>query len=489
MRGPLSSLLPRSIRARFTIAAAALALVALTVIGAGVDYSIRNMIEDHIYKETGRVATDWIASMRPDRIPPPITTPRIDLLQLVDSRQHVVAASAAAAGRPPLSTLLPPTDDRIQSGTRCSPGTGCLMLTAVRIFPQEVGLLWGGETHVVYAAMRQPPVLATRELELVTAGLVLVGVGLVALTTWLLVGRTLRPVAAIRSRIAEITVSDLSLRVPEPRSDDEIGQLARTANRTLAQLEESVAYQRHFASMVSHELKNPVAGLQTQLEEALLYPGQVDRDETIRSALSTATRLRAIIDDMLVFARVRNVSPEGPAPVDLTRLVRDEVVARATGVPVRADAEPGVRVLGNHIQLAAVVSNLMVNAQRHAATSVEVTVRRSGGHAVVAVTDDGDGIALRDRERVFEPFVRLQDGRRRDPKGSGLGLAISRAIALAHDGTLTIEDSPRGARFVLRLPLFDAGPPPRAEGAPEGLEGRDGDSGRRGPAREAVRTT
>ncbi|MCW2879403.1 MAG: hypothetical protein JWQ95_3503, partial [Sphaerisporangium sp.] len=71
-------------------------------------------------------------------------------------------------------------------------------------------------------------------------------------------------------------------------------------------------------------------------------------------------------------------------------------------------------------------------------------------------TDDGDGIAPEDRERVFEPFVRLDDGRRRDPGGSGLGLAISRAITEAHHGTLQIEDSPRGARFVLRVPLMDA---------------------------------
>jgi signal transduction histidine kinase len=71
----------------------------------------------------------------------------------------------------------------------------------------------------------------------------------------------------------------------------------------------------------------------------------------------------------------------------------------------------------------------------------------------VTVTDDGPGIAPQDRERVFERFIRLDDGRRRDPGGSGLGLAIARDIAHAHHATLRIEDSPRGARFVLRLPL------------------------------------
>jgi signal transduction histidine kinase len=102
-----------------------------------------------------------------------------------------------------------------------------------------------------------------------------------------------------------------------------------------------------------------------------------------------------------------------------------------------------------------VLDNLLDNAQRHADTRVEVAVEPVDGQAVVAVVDDGVGIAPPDRERVFERFTRLEDGRRRDSRGSGLGLAISRDIVHAHHGTLRVEDSPRGARFVLRLPLLD----------------------------------
>ena len=98
------------------------------------------------------------------------------------------------------------------------------------------------------------------------------------------------------------------------------------------------------------------------------------------------------------------------------------------------------------------------NPRRHTRSKIEVTAERIGGQAVVTVTDDGDGIAPQDRERVFERFVRLEDSRRLEPGGSGLGLAISRDIAHAHDGTLVIEDSPRGARFVLRLPAVNTTP-------------------------------
>src|SRR5262249_40231547 len=113
-----------------------------------------------------------------------------------------------------------------------------------------------------------------------------------------------------------------------------------------------------------------------------------------------------------------------------------------------------------------VLDNLLVNAQRHAESAVEITVEREGDRAVVAVSDDGPGVEPANRERIFERFVRLDDSRRRDPGGSGLGLAISRDIARAHHGTLGVEDSRRGARFVLRLPIVERPREPAAETGP-----------------------
>ncbi|MEU8383488.1 HAMP domain-containing sensor histidine kinase [Streptosporangium sp. NPDC048865] len=216
--------------------------------------------------------------------------------------------------------------------------------------------------------------------------------------------------------------------------------------------------QRRFASSTSHELRTPLSGLRARLEEAMLYPADVDPHETIREALAVTDRLETIVDDLLVLARLRAGEPAAHEPIDVGALVVKEVAAMAGGVPVHVGASRDVNVPGNRIQLIRVIDNLLVNARRHADEKVEITVGRVEGWAVITVCDDGAGIAPEHRERVFERFVRLDEGRRREPGGTGLGLAISRGIAHAHNGTLTIEDSPRGARFVLRLPLVDGRP-------------------------------
>ncbi|NUP78187.1 MAG: two-component sensor histidine kinase [Nonomuraea sp.] len=447
-------LLRLSVQARLITATAVLSLIVFTVIGVALDLLIRERIRQDVFSDTQRATTEWIGSMgTADQTP--VTTSDVDLLQLVDAAGRVVVASRAAAGRPRLSTLWPASDDRIQHGVACSAGQ-CVMFTASRPSPQEEEMLWGGASHVVYAGKAEPPLLGTRRLELWLAGGGLVATALLTWVAAFLIGRTLRPVEAMRARIADITVTDLSKRVPAPPGRDAVAQLAHTANHTLSRLEEAVEQQRHFASMVSHELRTPLTGLRTRLEEALTYP-EVDARAALRDALDTADRFQAIIDEMLLLARVRASSRENRERLDLGALVEEEVANRRAGGAIRVRAEDDLLVDANRVQLCEVLTNLLVNALRHMRASVDVTVERADGQAVVSVRDDGDGIAPEDRERVFEPFVRLAEGRDRDPSGSGLGLAISRAIAQAHHGALTVEDSATGARFVLRLPLPPGG--------------------------------
>jgi signal transduction histidine kinase len=271
--------------------------------------------------------------------------------------------------------------------------------------------------------------------------------GVVAGVTWLVTRRALRPVEGIRREMAVITASeDLARRVPVPDTHDEIARLARTTNETLAALEASVERQRRFVADASHELRSPIASLRTQLEVGAAHPGLLDVD----GAVADTVRLQRLAADLLLLARLdAGERPAADARVDLAALAREQAAGRA-GVSVRAESG---EVAGSRAQLERLLANLLDNAQRHARSAVEVTVRGEGGQVVVAVADDGEGVPEADRERIFERFVRLDAARSRDDGGAGLGLAIARDVAVRHGGSLTAGEAPGGgALFELRLP-------------------------------------
>ncbi|MEO3861682.1 HAMP domain-containing sensor histidine kinase [Acrocarpospora sp. B8E8] len=305
--------------------------------------------------------------------------------------------------------------------------------------------------------------LQGRDLEYLIAALTLVLTAGTGATTWWAIGRALRPIQAIRTHMDEITANDLGRRMPVPPGDDEIAELVRTANRTLARLGEAVTRQRGFAATTSHELRNPIAGLHAELEYALEHPEDTDLHRTLRTALSTADRLDTIVTDLLAQARTDTATSR--ELIDLTELLTQETArtnrTHSLGAPVRLHAQGDVWICGSRIQLIRALTNLLGNARRHASTAVDLTLTTADGQAVIAVTDDGPGIPPADRQRVFEPFTRLDDARRLDTGGSGLGLAITRDIARNHRGTLTLEDSRKGARFVLRIPRLDQPVAPR----------------------------
>jgi signal transduction histidine kinase len=440
---------PRSIRTRYTLVATALSFVFLTIIGVTADLATRYKVDADMFNDTKATASQWSAAVRNGNVPHKIPTPtRVDLVQIVDAKGHVVEASKQAADMPPLTDVRPPPNDRFQNITAPSTEDGHVMLMAIRVTP-------AADSPVVYAGLPEPAVLTTHWLEVGTAAGVVPLLAFIGWITWSTLGRMLRPVEAIRSRMSEITGSDISLRVPVPSGRDEIAMLARTANQTLDRLETAVRQQRRFASDASHELRTPITGLRLSLEDAITHPEDVDSMQTLRTALSTTDQLEAIVRDLLVLARMRAGEPEPPESIDLAALAKEVSTGPIDTVPVHVHGSGDVRVSGSRIQLGRLLTNLLNNARRHADTCVEVGVESLNGQAIVSVTDDGAGIPPRDRERVFGRFARLEDGRRLDPAGSGLGLAISREIAEAHGGTLRVEDSPKGARFVLRLRALD----------------------------------
>jgi signal transduction histidine kinase len=283
-------------------------------------------------------------------------------------------------------------------------------------------------------------------------------IALVALAAWYFTGRALKPVEAIRAEAEAITGSTMHRRVPEPDTDDEVGRLARTMNAMLGRLEESSQQQRRFVSDASHELRSPLASIRTNLEVALRRSNTADWPAVASRVLAEDERMEDTVSELLDLARLDEApggTPVSSLPeVDLDELVHDETV-RAHRVLLNTTRVSAGRVHGRREQLTRVVRNLLDNADRHAQTMVAIELHNDSDTGIVelVVDDDGPGIAPEDRERVFDRFTRLDDGRARDAGGLGLGLSMVKAIVEQHDGTVTIGDAPLGgARITVALP-------------------------------------
>jgi signal transduction histidine kinase len=260
-------------------------------------------------------------------------------------------------------------------------------------------------------------------------------------TVWLLLGRALGAVAALGRGAEAITDPGGGVRLPLPDSQDEIRDLAVSLNAMLERLDAAATRERQFVADVAHELRSPLASIYTQLEVALNEPDAATRFELLSGTLQDTQRLGGLVDDLLTLARMESDTNLAVETVDIGEL---------------ADVTTADRLLvrGDRRALARAIDNLVANAHRHAKSRVVVSADRVPPASVeVRVDDDGPGVAAQDRQRVLERFVRLDDARARDDGGSGLGLAIVRATALAHGGSIRIEDSELGgARFVLTLP-------------------------------------
>ncbi|MFD0901612.1 sensor histidine kinase [Actinomadura sediminis] len=441
------------IRVRVTLSAVLATLVLATVAAALLLVAARRDVVGDMQRELAREGRRVVSVVRSGEL---ATRDRIfasdnDLLQVVDSRGRVVAASPAMRGRPPVAFPPPPPGDDRRDGRSCdvdAPRGDCFLIVEYRADMRP-------EPFYVFALAPEPGLVPHPPLA-VLAGLgvpflaALAGYG-----TWVAVGRTLRPVDAIRRELDEITMTDLERRVPVPGRRDEVALLAESVNATLDRLEKAVARQRAFVSDVSHELRSPLTGLRMELELALADPDATDLTATLRALLANTDRVAAVADDLLALARLEANGTFQRESVDLAELTDQEVLRRPRRSRVTVFSEGPVAVHGGRAELARALTNLLDNADRHAAGEVTVVVRSEAETAVLEVIDDGAGIAPQDRERVFERFTRLAEGRHRDAGGTGLGLAISRDIAEAHGGSLVLTDRTdglTGARFVLRLP-------------------------------------
>ncbi|MGH3497813.1 MAG: ATP-binding protein [Nocardioidaceae bacterium] len=453
----------RAAGVRLRTSAAATGVVALALVGAGAAFIVlqQRSLEQTLTTLTQQQARELANELATQ--PPKVVADTslrggsadTAVVQIVDRHGRVLAASPSVRRQPALTGVFPePGQERVVRVGRLSIGENepfLLVIRGVRTRTGDVALVAAQSLE----SIQQSTSVDTTLLAIGTPLLLIV----VAVTSWWITGRALAPVERIRRRVAGITGSDLSERVPVPASDDEIGRLALTMNDMLARLDTSTRAQRRFVADASHELRSPLAGIQASIEVGQAHPDATDWSQTSEDVLAETARLQSLVDDLLLLAR----AGEGQlAPrredVDLDDLARQEAdrLRRGGAVTVGGEILP-VRVSGDPHQLARAVRNLCDNAARHASTAVRLSTYRDLDNAVLEIADDGPGVAVADRERVFERFVRLSDSRQRASGGAGLGLAIVREIAHAHGGEVSFGGPTvpgrTGATVRLRLPV------------------------------------
>lgn len=285
---------------------------------------------------------------------------------------------------------------------------------------------------------------------------------------WVVAGRVLAPIGRITAVARDIQATDLSRRIALPGPPDELRELADTFDAMLTRLDEAFAGQQRFIQEASHELRNPLAVMRTNVDVALADP-DADATELRRVAElvgASATRMSRLVDDLLVYARLGAPARE-VEEVEARSLVEDAAdefrsVAAQRSITLDTDhARSGV-VCGDRLALRQAVANLLANAVRLAPEGSRIWLATGvdAESAWVTVADQGPGIAPEDRERVFERFWRGDKSAARAEGRSGLGLAIVRQIVQDHHGTVSVDPAPPGSVFTLRLPPADPQQPP-----------------------------
>lgn len=346
-----------------------------------------------------------VADQLPRRAPSTVVDPSTPdaAVQIISARGDVVAASPGAPSVP-LVDAQPTAHVSVRAVGRLPIRNGADSYHVAVLRDVDSGL-------VVYVALPSDDVVdAVRQLrDVVLVGAPLLFVVLVALA-WVVTGRALAPVERAHRR------------------------------------------QRRFVADAAHELRTPLAGLQSQLELAGdgSGPDVTDRLAFVRAEV---TRLARLVDGLLTLTRTSDVRPVA-AEVDLDEVVRASADRQRmqNTVALHTSAVDAARVRGDQATLGRLVDNLLDNAVRHATSRVDVSLAASGADVLLTVSDDGPGIPIDQRDRVFERFARIDGSRSRNDGGVGLGLAIVRDVARAHGGDVSISDNGPGARFVVRLP-------------------------------------
>jgi hypothetical protein len=283
--------------------------------------------------------------------------------------------------------------------------------------------------------------------------------------------RMLRRIDAASAVTREIITGDLTRRLPISGSGDELDRLSATLNDMLARIERLMAGLREVSDNIAHDLRTPLSRIRARAEAAALATGTgQEAREAFEGIVAEADRLLATFAALLAIARLEAGSGrERFETTDLSELLGDladlyEPAAREAGFAFCTDIAPNVSMAADRELLAQAVVNLIENALRygigHDAPALQLALQRRGGRIEITVADTGQGVPVEKREAVLDRFARLDETR--SGPGAGLGLSLVRAIAVAHGGSVRLEDNAPGLRATLS---FEAKPPAVGAGA------------------------
>jgi signal transduction histidine kinase len=444
----------QGVRMRSTLVATIIVALALMTGGALMLYMLHRHQDRTMYESTGsrsyqiahQIDEGGIANIDPQLL---TLTTGIDIIQVVDANGSVVFSSPDPDENP-ISTLSPGwwKTGRFDVEVPGRSGTYCGQVTGAR---------WQGvDYNVITAVSKQPYLSGFRGTAIILAIEFPLIILIAGAAVYFFVGRALKPVTRITTQVEAITSSDLSRRVPVPTTDDEVTRLAATMNTMLERLEQSRDSQLQFVGDASHELRSPLTTLVGILDLADDTDSAVDVDTVRTILLPEALRMKTMVADLLLLAR----ADERGIPLIVDEVDLDDIVGaeakrlRSLGLArVVAEVSP-IRVIGDSDKLTRAVRNLTDNASHHASTTITLSMSEDigAGTATIRVSDDGPGVPMEARDKIFDRFYRHDNDRGRHVGGSGLGLPIAAEIARAHGGFIGVSETPGGgATFTMTI--------------------------------------
>lgn len=283
---------------------------------------------------------------------------------------------------------------------------------------------------------------------------ILTGIGLILIALVVLAGLLsrgiARPIDALSRSSADIALGRVAVPDTPITAAIEIRALYDNFRSMAERIERRSRYLRDFAAAVSHEFKTPIAGIRGALElidDHGATMSATERQRFVANATADADRLQRLVERLLDLARADMVTIDAEASADIAAVVARLGAGAVRIVPTLPDWLPRARITPEVLET--ILETLLDNSRHAGAASVEISAARQGDMIMLSVADNGCGVPEADRERIFEPFFTA----RRDSGGTGIGLAIARSLLGAMGGSIACVAVPRGARFVISLPV------------------------------------